>query len=612
MSLDEARSKAREILCRKPQQVSAGLEVMGPAKHRPRFSVFITSDLRKAISLSEKWMLVTKARGEPGLDDVLADADGEMQSTDSDLVKHALMMFITHDPIGRKLPIPPLSDREPEVIVPSRRTAATSAAGLESLGGTGQEAALDYFREDTWINEHHAKWHVVYPAGGINGKLRNRQGELFWYMHQQMLARYDAERVSLGMQPVLALDDFTTPIAEGYDPEIPGGWAARPDDADWSMLPMRPGQNYGPKEHAARRDRLRTAAEKGALRYPDGADRLITNASQFVDTLEANIGSAEGFDPDPLSFYGNYHNLGHVLISSSGDGNGSGVMMSTTTAVRDPVFYRWHRGVDNIMDRWWLTHPAHDLDKSDPKGLAREIGVISASSLPPGDPQAWAEAQFGGANWGNAPAGVMLDRITTTMGTHTLTGRDGVSLQKRHLDHEEFYWLLRVENPTINDIEVTCRIFLVLEQFADTNRRAWIETDKFTEKLDAGARTVTLRSARLSSVVRKPALRPGEQPPPHEGPDDYCDCGWPYHLLVPRGSVAGTDFRLLVLLTDSATDQVRDEKKHKCGSLSFCGARDVDYPDKQEMDYPFNRPIDLRALQKRANVAVRTLKIVHV
>jgi len=584
---------------------------MGPAPQARRFSVFIGSDLEKAIALAERWMGMTAAQGTDALDAVLADADAAMNTTDSDLVKHALMMFITHDPVGRQLPIPPLLEREPDLVRPSSRSATATPAGLEAMGGTGKEAAVDYFREDTWINEHHGKWHVVYPAGGIQKKLRNRQGELFWYMHQQMLARYDAERRSLGLAPVVSLDTFNQPIGEGYDPEIPGGWAARPDDSQWPLLPLGPGQNYGPTQHASRRDRLRAAATSGELQHPDGKKHPIAGVEQLSDTLEANIGSVEGSQWNPTSFYGSYHNIGHVLIANAGD-PGDGVMTSTTTAVRDPVFYRWHRGIDDIIDAWWIKRPSHDLAASDPKVLAKEIGAIALTAVPAGDPQAWAGSEFGGANWEKAPAGVSLDRLTTTMGTHDIPNPGGAPIKKPHLDHEDFYWLIRCENASAHDVDVTFRIFLVPEGSAG-DRRAWIEMDKFVDKVKAGERWIRLRSSRDSSVVRKPARRPGDAaPPPEVGADpNYCDCGWPYHLLLPRGTAAGMTFRVLLLLTDWASDQVRDEKKHKCGSLSFCGARDIDYPDKQEMGYPFNRPIDVAALSQRQNVAVRTITIAH-
>ncbi len=603
MSLDSARAKAGELLKRPSTNQGNGLEAMGAAPGKRRFSAFVRSDLKKAVALTERWMKVAEQRGTAGLDDILADADAEMSNEDTQLVKHALMMFITHDPIGRQLPLPPLRERDPEVVVPSKRAAAVPPAQLEAMGGLGQEAALDYFREDTGFNDHHGKWHVVYPTSGINGQLRNRQGELFWYMHAQMLARYDAERASLGLPVVVPYADFTKPIVEGYDAEIPG-YADRPEDAVIPVFPIGPGVVYGPKEHNERGKRLITAAETG--KFAGGENVTI---GRLADTTEANIGSIDAPNVGLVGHYGDYHNVGHGMIAASGD-PGSGVMGDTRTAVRDPIFYRWHRAIDDVIDVWLRTLAPHDLDKSDAKVLAKEVAVIPASAIPAGqNPQAWAAANFGGANWGTAPGGVTLNQLATKMGSEQV-GQPPVP--KPHLDHDDFYWLFRVENPTANDVDVTLRVFLTPEDIATTDRRRWIEMDKFTAKVPAGAKLVLLRSGKEAAVVRKPALRPGDPPPPpHPGADPtYCDCGWPYHLLLPRGSAAGKAFRALVLLTDWTLDQVPSDKP-KCGSLSFCGARDADYPDQQEMGFPFNRPIDLPALMKRANVATRTVTIRH-
>jgi hypothetical protein len=48
-------------------------------------------------------------------------------------------------------------------------------------------------------------------------------------------------------------------------------------------------------------------------------------------------------------------------------------------------------------------------------------------------------------------------------------------------------------------------------------------------------------------------------------------------------------FRLMVMVTDWTVDRVGADSA--CGSLSFCGARDADYPDARAMGYPFDRPI---------------------
>jgi len=92
------------------------------------------------------------------------------------------------------------------------------------MGATPPEKRLDFWREDPLMNDHHEHWHLVYPASGRpspNGvvALGDRHGELFAYMHQQMIARYDAERLSVGLSRVRAFDDYRAEIADGYDPE---------------------------------------------------------------------------------------------------------------------------------------------------------------------------------------------------------------------------------------------------------------------------------------------------------------------------------------------------------------------------------------------------------
>lgn len=52
------------------------------------------------------------------------------------------------------------------------------------------EQRLAYFREDIGINLHHWHWHMVYPyRGPLEIVNKDRRGELFYYMHQQIVAR---------------------------------------------------------------------------------------------------------------------------------------------------------------------------------------------------------------------------------------------------------------------------------------------------------------------------------------------------------------------------------------------------------------------------------------
>jgi hypothetical protein len=169
-SVDALRERAEAFFKRPPNDLPVaapaapgGLESMGATTSKD-FSVFIPSHAEHALELASRFMEIANATpGDQGLAAVLDEADRVAAQEDERMVKYALMVFITHHPEGRRLPIPPLAERAPEVIPPSDQAVLS---GLEGLGALGVEAQLDYFREDTAVNEHHQRWHVVYPGGG--------------------------------------------------------------------------------------------------------------------------------------------------------------------------------------------------------------------------------------------------------------------------------------------------------------------------------------------------------------------------------------------------------------------------------------------------------------
>ena len=295
--------------------------------------------------------------------------------------------------------------------------------------------------------------------------------------------------------------------------------------------------------------------------------------------------------------------MGHMVIALIADpavpgAVPGGVMGQVSTAIRDPVFYRWHRHIDDLFAQGWQDkQPVQDfsdrpkvtirdvLTGNPSHGVSPDIIVCLASQVP-ADAQAFGQAQFGGAKFDSDPAasGVTTDVLSTTMRRRTLAS--GVEVEE--LDHDDFYYFIRVRNDAAAPQTVTVRIFLAAAQFIE-DRRRWIELDKFQHTLAASEKAVIARSSKLAVVVRKPARRPGEpQPRPEAGADpNYCDCGWPYHLMLPRGTKDGMTFRLAVMFTDWQKDRVSTDSH--CGSMSFCGKRNADYPDIRPMGYPFDR-----------------------
>lgn len=563
----------------------AALGAGGKAVDRIPFSVFASDHQEQALKVAEELMEIANAGGsdpEGALEKVLARVEEVARETSNELAKYALMVFITHHPLGRRLPIPPLEEREPERLKPSRtveEAGRIAATGVVALGAFGAEAKLDFYREDIDANEHHDRWHVVYPFSGhpdaTNPGTRianDRQGELFMYMHEQMLARYDAERLSAGLAKVTPLANFNAPLFEGYQPNLPS-YDNRPPN---SLLSRSTWQTSVGRLSNFDQAIFTDLVKKNVNGRP------VTN-DLIGASVEASIGSA-----NPQK-YGSLHNQGHMLIGLIPDGQPSaaqqgGVMVSPDVAIRDPIFYRWHRHVDDLSFQWQERQDPQTFNDAPDVTIRDNDIIVCGSGDVAGDPQSFGDDRFGGARF-DQPAGSPATEVLETR----IRTRQVAGFQVRYLDHDDFTYFIRVRNDENSAKKVTLRIFLVPQQWAE-ERRQWMELDKFQVDLGPSQKAVFARPSRLSSVVRKPARRPGDPVPPREpGADpNYCDCGWPYHLLLPSGNAAGLDCFLMVMATDWNVDRV--EVDGKCGSMSYCGKKDAAYPDKRLMGYPFDRP----------------------
>lgn len=471
--------------------------------------------------------------------------------------------------------LPPLLERAPHLVLPSR------------TGSAGAEAWLGYFREDARLNDWHERWHALHPVD----RPLERRGERLWHRYQQLLARYDTERLAFGLPRVVPLADLASPLAEGYDSGLPGFAPRLPDQ----VLRGLPG--YDIADHALRRDRLFTAASTGML-WHRGEPLLLESLELLANTAESNPGSVEGEAwADPLSHYGAYYRQGLALLAHvSAKAGLSGVLASTATALRDPLFYRWQRHVDDLLDTWQRLHlPPQELGDGPAVRLRKWLGegIAPAHQSPdilvclrrdiPGaeaggfDAQRWGEATFGGAHWDKPPPALpaTTNTLSTRLRQHPVRLPDGQEVLKPQLEHEEFFYFFRLENLLPQEQTVTVRVFLAADVLAE-ERRGWIEMDRFTHTLRPSERAVVCRPARASSVVQ------GE-------------CGWPYPLLLPRGRPEGMLFRLLLMVTGQ--EQERE-------------------PEARELGYPFNRPlpsgrmVDLIAAQP--HMATRNLFIHHV
>ena len=520
------------------------------------FSAFNEAHVDRAMAIAAELMrIANEGPVEQALMAVVDAYEARRGTEHPDLLDYALMVFITHHPRGATLAhaIPPLTLRNPELVAPSRLNRSdtrgrrsvsfapaigAAAAGLFA-GGALPSDELEWYREDPFANEHHGHWHVVYPVRGVPNpanpatvRFKDRQGEIFFYMHQQMLARYDAERLGVGLPRVAPLANYRAAVATGYDPGqllIQQGFGARQPNVAMVDIPGDPATGAPPytvTEHETRRANVNQAI--AARSYTVAQPPLpMTDVSLLGSTVESNgagIGSVAG--PAARVHYGSLHNNGHgTLATASVDGPGP--MTSTTTAIRDPVFYEWHKHIDDFYATWQIggavqtfadRPPVRVRKAFDPAAGAAsspDILFVFEDALPAGalaDLNTWAAATFGGAQWDTDFSATPITTATleTAMLRRDLTLADHLTtVPVDHLTHRPFVYAFRVENLAQARTNVTVRVFIapiVDDEHDGSDRRVWIEMDKFVLNLEAGEKRVAARRGAQSSVIKKPAV----------------------------------------------------------------------------------------------------------
>lgn len=272
--------------------------------------------------------------------------------------------------------------------------------------------------------------------------------------------------------------------------------------------------------------------------------------------------------------------------------------------MRDPIFYRWHSFVDMMCRKHKDSLPEYPTQK-----LAND-GIVVQSVA----------AQI---SRGNATPNLLLtfwQKSDVDLGSGLDFGVGNVFARFTHLNHAPFNYKITVSSSAPR--QGTCRIFIAPKtdergtalSFND-QRLYMIEMDKFTVNckrnvainshalfmifflVNTGDNTIVRRSDESSITIpfERTFRRIGKTDRPADAAGNaqfnYCGCGWPQHMLVPKGTAEGMRFDLFAMISNYADDlvEVFDPTKNCGDAHSFCGLRNKLYPDKRTMGYPFDR-----------------------
>ncbi|CAB3222263.1 unnamed protein product [Arctia plantaginis] len=550
------------------------------------------------------------------------------------MFNYCLSVAILHRPDTRGVGIPTFAELfpdkfvDPKVFRKAREASSVAPSGARmpviipvnyTAGPNEPEQRVAYFREDIGVNLHHWHWHLVYPnkASDNNVVNKDRRGELFYYMHQQIIARYTTERFCNGLGRVRRYNNLREPIEEAYFPKLDSQVASRAWSPRFSGTTVR--DLVRPLEQIRLDvsqmetwiDRIIQAIEKRSALLPNGR-QVPLDEERGIDIL-GNIIESSTISPNQ-EYYGDIHNMGHIFIAYAHDPDNRhleafGVMGDSATAMRDPVFYRWHSYIDDLFVSYKNQLPPYGIDKLNFPGI-RVNGIHIEGS---------AGRNIFGTRW----------ELSTVELTHGLdfTPRGSVTARFTHLQHEPFKYIIEYNNTTKKTAMGTVRIFLAPTQDEkgqplefNEQRRFLIELDKFTAQLKPGNNVINRQSSSSSVTIpyertfRDQSSRVADPTSPEAAPFNFCGCGWPHHMLIPKGNLKGFPMVLFVMISNWAEDRIEQDLVGTCNdAASYCGIRDRKYPDRRAMGFPFDRPITANSLEEflQPNMCIARCMVRH-
>ncbi|MCL4158316.1 UNVERIFIED_CONTAM: hypothetical protein GTU68_056875, partial [Idotea baltica] len=295
------------------------------------FSLFNTEHRREALLLA-KILLSCE-----DFDHFIQNAAYFRQHLNEGVYVYAIYVSVTHSEHTRDVELPPLYEITPHMFINNEVVQKAYAAKMTQtpskihMGFTGskknKEQRVAYFGEDVGMNSHHVHWHMDFPFWWTGYKI-DRKGELFFWVHHQLTARFDAERLSNNL-PVVDELYWDKPIVEGFAPHTTyrygGEFPSRPDNKAFEDV-------------------------EGVARV---RDLKVTEDDEHGIEILGDIIESSECSPNTF-YYGSLHNTAHMMLGRQADPKGKfnmppGVMEHFETATRDPSFFRLHKYMDNIF-----------------------------------------------------------------------------------------------------------------------------------------------------------------------------------------------------------------------------------------------------------------------
>ncbi|XP_018563800.1 hexamerin [Anoplophora glabripennis] len=465
------------------------------------------------------------------------------------------------------------------------------------------EQSMSYYTEDIGLNAFYYYCNVYYPfwMDGEEFKLKNdRRGEQYYYLYQQLLARYYLERLSndFGEIDMVYWDE---PVKTGYYPSLtyPNGleFPSRPNFAKLSEYFYNYGQSWSFKSrygysYTLVKDyerRIRDIIDWGYIPTKDGKQIELYTPEGFDilgNIIESNPCSPNTKYFGPLQIYAR-HLLGYAPQSLNNLDVAPSALEHFETASRDPVFYQFYKRIVLLFQRY-------------------------KTNLPP---YSYKEMSFPGVKVEK----IDVDRLTTyfdyfdTDATNMvyLTPEElekenvQIRVRQQRLNHKPFSFRINVNSETAQDAVVRVYLGPKYDEFGrkinmQENRLNFMELDQFIWQLKAGKNTIERNSRQFywhipdrtsyRDIYKKVlgALTDGEEVQLDASEAFY---GFPNRLLLPKGKPNGQVFQMYVIVNPYKAPSFQQKKQETDYYFHRIGTGN-NYVDNYAFGYPFDRLID--------------------
>ncbi|XP_065086313.1 hexamerin-1.1-like [Ochlerotatus camptorhynchus] len=449
------------------------------------------------------------------------------------------------------------------------------------------EDKLSYFTEDIGLNSYYYYFMMDYPFFLGESKFnlfKDRRGELYMYMYQQLIARYYLERQANFMGPI---EEFSwdQPIKTGYSPKL----------TYWNGMPFYGRNDYYslPKDQYYKIDllkdyeaRIRQVIDQGYM-YLDDGTKIDFRKPESIDYL----GNLINANPDSADTeYYKYIEFFARLMYSGSDYFNSGskvwpsALMHFETSIRDPFFYQLYY---KILSYYWQFKsylPYYTFDELNFKGV--EIKNVVFDKL-------MTYFEYFDADISNAiPMGFSSEKFFDF----------SVFARQKRINHKPFTYTMDISSEFAGKGVVRMYMgpkFYDFKQLQNL-KQYFVEVDQYMYDFVVGKNTIVRNSRDYYWSVRDRTTYTDlykKVMMAYKGEDKFvldmseAHCGFPDRLLLPKGLPSGFEMAFYFIVTPYYAPKVEQfstyEYNYSCGVGS--GSK---YIDELPFGFPFDREIN--------------------